>query len=46
MRLVPGLPAALLMLAALAVAACGKFVIRPPGDAAGFYANGHGQGER
>lgn len=46
MRLVPTLPAALVILAALSVAACGNLVIRPPGDAAGFYANGHGQGER
>jgi hypothetical protein len=46
MRFLPTLPAALVILAALSVAACGDLVIRPPGDAAGYYANGHGAGER
>lgn len=46
MHLVEKIPVALALLAALSVAACGHLVIRPPGDAAGFYANGGGPGER
>jgi hypothetical protein len=45
MRCLPNLQFTLVVLAALAVTACETIVIRPPGDAAGIYAN-PGPGER
>jgi hypothetical protein len=45
-RLLPSLPIALVMLAALAVTGCKNLVIRPPGDAAGYYASPNGPGQR
>ncbi|HEX3497701.1 MAG TPA: hypothetical protein VHT04_00105 [Stellaceae bacterium] len=46
MRLTPTLPIAIVVLAALVVTGCKNLVIRPPGDAAGFYASPDGPGER
>jgi hypothetical protein len=46
MRLLPTLPIALVVLAALSVTACKNLVIRPPGDVAGYYASPNGPGER
>jgi hypothetical protein len=46
MRLLPTLPIALVVLAALSMTGCKNLVIRPPGDAAGFYASPNGPGGR
>ena len=47
MRLLPTLPIALVVFAALSVTGCKNLVIRPPGEgAAGFYASPNGPGER
>jgi hypothetical protein len=47
MRLLPSLPIALvMMLSALTVTGCKNLVIRPPGEAAGYYASPNGPGER
>ncbi len=40
MRALSTLPIVLVVLAALAVTGCQNIVFRPPGDAAGYYANG------
>ena len=46
MRPLSSLPIALVMLAALAMTGCQNIVIRPPGEAAGYYASPNGPGER
>jgi hypothetical protein len=46
MRLLSTVPITLVVLAALALTGCQKLVIRPPGDAAGYYASPNGPGER
>jgi hypothetical protein len=46
MRPLLTLPIAFVVLAALSVAACKNIVIRPPDDAAGFYASPNGPGKR
>ncbi len=46
MRLLSKIPVVLVILAALSVGACKNLVIRPPDDAAGYYAHPGGPGER
>jgi len=46
MRLLAKFLGAFVVLAALAVGACENIIIRPPGDAAGDYANPGGVGRR